>query len=133
MMLKNLPVYRALTDSIRDNMTLEELIDTFEKMCKLPVGTPDNLLFETGTFSFFGENMFYFSLVRQFQFADEDEYVQLHLDIQFPPSIKTAQLKRTTWWETAEDGFFEEVKNSQAFHCVKNATIAKIDVDIFET
>ena len=97
MMLKNLPVYRALTDSIRDNMTLEELIDAFEKMCKLPVGTPDNLLFETGTFSFSGEKMFYFSLVRQFQFADEDEYVQLHLDIQFPPSIKTAQLKRTTW------------------------------------
>ena len=58
--LEKLPVYQALRDSVDLDMSLDELIDAFAAMCKLPVGEPDDLLFETGTFDFTGKKLFYF-------------------------------------------------------------------------
>lgn len=69
-------------------MKLEELVDSFEKMCQRPIDTDDELLlYETGTFSFMGPSYFYFSLVRQFP-DGEGEYYQIHLDVLYEPSKK---------------------------------------------
>ena len=51
-----------LKNTITDDMTLEEIVDIFEKMCQTPVDE-DMILFETGTYNFTGEELFYFSLV----------------------------------------------------------------------
>ena len=131
--LKSLVVYRSLRDSIHDGMTLEEMIDAFAQMCKTPVGEPDDLLFETGTFDFTGEKLFYFSLVRQFKFMSEDEYIQLHLDVTYAPSIRTALLIKAKWDSQIDDDFFEMVKASSAFAAVKDATPVHVEVHISET
>lgn len=131
--LKSLRVYRILRDSIHDDMSLEEMIDAFALMCKTSVGDPDNLLFETGTYHFTGEKLFYFSLVRQFQFRSEDEYVQLHLDLTYTPSVKTALLFTTKWDSQVDGDFFEMVKSSRAFAVVKNLPPVKVDIHIEET
>lgn len=133
-MMESLVVYRQLQQTIHDGMTLDEMIDAFSQMCKTSVKEPDDLLFETGTFSFTGEKLFYFSLVRQFCFfTDTDEYVQLHLDVMYPLSPKTRLLKRSDWSSPQDEDFFKNVKNSTAYRTVSNTPYAKVEVWIGET
>lgn len=131
--LQKLVVYRTLRGSITEDMTLEQMVDAFEKMCEISVGEPDDLLFETGTYDFTGEKLFYFSLVRQFQFLDQDEYVQLHLDVLYQPSHKTALLRRATWGSLTEGNFFDMVRGSRAFQTVRELPILRVDVRVEET
>lgn len=131
--LQQLQVYRTLRDSVKEGMSLDELIDAFAAMCRLPVGDPDDLLFETGTYSFTGKKLFYFSLVRQFQFRSADEYVQLHLDVRYTPSPATARLCDTEWGSIHDGDFFDMVRSSKAYQMVRNQPIAQIEVRIDET
>lgn len=131
--LEQLPVYQTLRESVQEGMTLDELIDAFAAMCRIPVGEPDDLLFETGTFDFTGKARFYFSLVRQFQYQDEEEYVQLHLDVRYAPSNVTAGLSCTEWAILQECDFFDTVRSSAAYRTVKGLPIAEIEVYIEET
>lgn len=131
--LQKLVVYRTLKEAIRDGMTLEEMIDAFARMCEIPVGDPDDLLFETGSYNFTGEKMFHFCLVRQFQFLDEDEYVQLHLRVLYAPSARTALLYRVKWASLTKGDFFDMVKSSRAFKTVKEMPIAGVEIRVEET
>ena len=131
--LEQLPVFLALRDSIKDGMTLDEMIDAFVAMCRLSVGDPDDLLFETGTYNFTGKKLFYFSLVRQFQYKNGDEYIQLHLDICYTPSPATARICDTEWGSLLEGDFFDMVRSSTAYAKVKDQPIAIIEVRIEET
>ena len=131
--LEQLPVFLALRDSIKDGMTLDEMIDAFVAMCRLSVGDPDDLLFETGTYNFTGKKLFYFSLVRQFQYKNGDEYIQLHLDICYTPSPATARICDTEWGSLLEGDFFDMVRSSTAYEKVKDQHIASIEVRIEET
>ena len=132
-MLQRLVVYRSLRELVQDGMTLDELIDAFEKMCVHNVGEPDMLLFETGTYDFTGKKMFHFDLVRQFQFLNEDEFVQLHLTVLYEPSPKLALLRKIHWGEPEDGSFFSIVRNSRAYHAVMNLPIAQVRIDIHET
>ena len=69
-----------LQNRISDKSSLENIVDVFEEMCNIPI-KEDMILFETGTYSFTGEPMFNFSLVRQFP-NDEEEYYQIHLNVE---------------------------------------------------
>ena len=130
--LQRLVVYRTLRDSVKEDMTLGELIEAFSRMCSIGVGEPDDLLFETGTFSFTGEKLFYFSLVRQFQFLDDEEYVQLHLDVRYQPSPATALLQKSEWGQVGAN-FFDKVRNSTAYKALKDKPIAQVAVYVDET
>ena len=63
---------KYLQNRISDNSSLEDIVSVFEEMCSIPI-KEDMILFETGTYTFTGEPMFNFSLVRQFP-NDEEEY-----------------------------------------------------------
>ena len=131
--LQKLVVYRTLKASIHDSMTLEEMIDAFAEMCNISVGDPDDLLFETGDYNFTGEKKFHFSLVRQFQFLDDDEYVQLRLDVTYAPSVKTALCYTTKWGSLTSGDFFTMVKTSRSFRLVKDLPIAGVSIYVEET
>lgn len=131
--LEKLVVYRTLKASIHVGMTLEEMIDAFAEMCKISVGEPDDLLFETGNYNFTGEKMFYFSLARQFQFLDDNEYVQLRLEVTYAPSPKTALCYTTKWGSLTDGDFFAMVKGSRAFRIARGLPIAEVNVRIEET
>ncbi len=131
--LEQLVVYRTLRETIHDGMTLEEMVDAFAQMCSISVGEPDDLLFEVGTFGFDGETQFQFSLARQFEFLNEAEYVQLHLDVFYTPDRKTKSLHDIKWSATQDGDFFNMVKSSRAFRVVKDMPITKVDVYIGDT
>ena len=101
-------------------------------MCTLDVGDPDDLLFETGTYAFTGEKLFYFDLVRQFQFLDDDEYVQLRLSITCSPGSHTFGLHRTLWGKPGDDSFFQTVRASREYKVLKNLSF-KAEVRVEET
>lgn len=131
--LQHLTVYRILNDSIREDMTLEEMICAFETMCKTSVGEPDDVLFETGTYPFSGEKRFYFCLVRQFQFLDDNEYVQLHLEVTYEPRAKTNLLYNSKWGSPLDPEFYSMVKSSKAFRTVRELPMTGVKVWVDRT
>ncbi|ONH57035.1 hypothetical protein CcI49_26790 [Frankia sp. CcI49] len=59
----------------------------------------DGLLYQFGIFDFGGGSAFRLAPVRQFARFDDDEYIQVHLEIQFAPSANLAALgKHSEWW-----------------------------------
>ncbi|MBE3202480.1 hypothetical protein [Parafrankia irregularis] len=59
----------------------------------------DGLLYQFGIFDFGGGPAFYLDPVRQFARFDDDEYIQVHLEIQFSPSNDLAALgEHSEWW-----------------------------------
>ena len=131
--LKKLVVYRNLNASIHEGMTLDEMIDAFAAMCKTSVGDPDDILFETGTYSFSGEKEFTFSLVRQFKFLDHNEYVQLRLCVTYAPRLRTALLYKVKWIDPKTQDLVQMVKSSLPYKAVKNLPYRKVNIHIEET
>ena len=73
---------KFLKENIVNGMTLDDMINTFEKMYEMPIenvpADDDLVLFETGTYKWADEKpLFMISLVRQVP-NDEDEYIQIH-------------------------------------------------------
>lgn len=132
-LLENLVVYRALNESIREGMTLDEMIDAFAEMCEISVGEPDDLLFEAGTYAFDMKKKFYFSLVRQFKFMDDDEYVQLHLEVTYLPCAKTRLLYKAKWGSLTDGDFFGMVRSSRAYRVARELPIFHVNVYVDET
>lgn len=84
-----------LRNTITDKMTLKEIVDIFENACQL-MNEDDMILFETGTYNFTGEELFYFSLVKQVP-AEDDEYYQLHIDILYKPNAENRKFHSAVW------------------------------------
>lgn len=126
---------KYLKKAITADMTLSQLVDVFEDMCRLPAPSDeDSLLFETGVYSFTGETLFYFSLVRQLGgVKDKDEYLQIHLDIMFKTDEKNRGFDDPEWYEPIDEKAFEDIKNSEAFCYLSNSEIYKINIYAEET
>lgn len=124
-------VAEYLRNTITDKMTLKDIVDIFEQACQ-PMNEDDMILFETGTYSFTGEELFYFSLVKQV--PDEDnEYYQLHIDILYKPNAENRKLNTTVWNEDLEENIFDYIKNSEAFNCAQKDNYIKTDIYVDET
>lgn len=121
-----------LKNEISKNSNLDEIIDIFKKMCEIPIENSD-ILFETGTYSFTGTDMFYFSLVRQFDSEDNDEYTQIHVNALYEPNSESKELTDTVWDFQANEPIFDLIKNSASYNYVKNKKIADIQIYIDET
>lgn len=119
-----------LKNMIRDNMNIDEIIESFERWYS-PMEEESALLFETGTFDFTGKRQFYFSLVKQFP-AEDDEYYQIHTDILYNPDSENKAFSETFWDETGEE-IFDHIRNSKVFKYAQNHRYAKIEIYIDET
>lgn len=120
-----------LKRKITGDMTAEEIVAAFEKWYS-PMEEEDMLLFETGTFSFTGEPLFYFSLVKQIPNDEDDEYYQTHIDILYKPDAENKHFSDTFWDETGEE-IFAYIRNSDAFQYAKAHQFEKIEVYMEET
>ena len=117
-----------LNRKITGKMSLEDIIRAFESMCRLPVEN-DMILFETGTYSFSGEPLFYFSLVRQIP-SDEEEYVQIHLDVLYAPAQKNERYQSSIWNEELEENIFEYIRKSEVYREIKEDEYIKVNVSM---
>lgn len=115
-----------------EKKSLLELVNVFEQMCRNYESSNSMLLFETGTFNFGGNPMFYFSLVRQFP-NDDEEYFQVHLDVIFKADTLPEATSEAIWDIEMQGDFFEFVRSSEICNTLKNAEISEIDVYVDET
>ena len=127
-------ILEFIKKEIANKHNLDDLISAFEEMCEIPIEEEFEkmILFETGTYSFTGKPMFYFSLVRQYP-NEEEEYYQLHLDIMFGPTPDNSSFEQTTWSFEIEDNIFDYIKKTKEYMCLKDIPIAKIEVYMDET
>ncbi len=133
---KNKNILDLLKDEVADKQCLDDLVSAFENMCKISIESENEdemmILFETGTFSFSGTPMFYFSLVRQYP-NEEDEFYQLHLDIIYELSSDNRAYEQATWSFEIEENIFEYIRRSEEYLLLKDVSIGKIDVYVDET
>jgi len=120
-----------LQNRISDKSSLEDIVDVFEEMCNMSV-KEDMILFETGTYSFTGEPMFNFSLVRQFP-NDEEEYYQIHVDVLYMPTEENKDFVRTIWNEDIEENIFDYIKKTLEFSFCKDKEFSKVEIYLDET
>lgn len=127
----NEELLRMLQNEISDNSNLEDIVDVFERMCSIPI-EEDLILFETGTYSFTGEPLFYFSLVRQFPNEDE-EYYQIHVDVLYVSTNDNKCYKQSVWNDQCEESIFTYIKKSQEYEHCKDTVFNKVNIFIDET
>ena len=120
-----------LQNKISDQTSLEDIVNVFKKMCSIPI-KDDMILFETGTYSFTGEPMFYFSLVRQFPNSQE-EYYQIHVDVMYAPSEESQNYHQATWNIDIEENLFDFVKKSREYNFCKDRIISNTKIYLDET
>ena len=122
---------KFLQNRISDKSSLDDIVDVFEEMCNIPV-KEDMILFETGTYSFTGEPMFYFSLVRQFP-NDEEEYYQIHVDVLYVSTAENKNFEQNIWNEDIEENIFSYIKKTSEFSFCKNKEFSKVEIYLDET
>ena len=120
-----------LQSRISNKSSLENIVDVFEEMCNIPI-KEDMILFETGTYSFTGEKMFNFSLVRQFPNAEE-EYYQIHVDVLYMPTEENKDFERTIWNEDIEENIFNYIKKTPEFSSCRDKEFSKVEIYLDET
>ena len=121
----------CLKNNISINKSLDEIINIFEEMCKIPI-QEDLLLNEYGVYDFTGEDMFYYDLVRQYP-DGEDEYFQLRVSIMFSPDEENRSLEDTLWSDDSDENFFEHIKKSDGYAYAKAHEFKSIDIRIDQT
>ena len=117
--------------NISTNNSLDEIINTFEEMCKTPI-EEDLLLNEYGVYGFTGEDLFYYDLVRQYP-DGEDEYFQLRVSIMFSPDEENRFLQDTLWSDDSDENFFDYIKKSDGYAYAKAHEFKSIDIRIDQT
>lgn len=122
---------KYLQNKISDKSSLENIVNVFEEMCNIPV-KEDMILFETGTYSFTGEPMFYFSLVRQFP-NDEEEYYQIHVDVLYVSTAENKNFEQNIWNEDIEENIFSYIKKTSEFSFCKNKEFSRVEIYLDET
>ena len=122
---------KQLKEVINEDASVQDIVDRFEEMCREPIDN-DMILFESGTFSFTGEELFCFSLVRQFP-NEEEEYYQIHVDVLFETNDENKTLSESVWNEDIEENIFEYVRKSESFSYAVSDTYKRVDVYMDET
>lgn len=132
------PMYleKELKDAITEGMTLDEMLDAFREVCQIPVEIEDNdddiLLFETGAYDFTEEDLFYFSVTRQFP-DESDEYYQLHLDVVYQVTSENKKLSSCSWSDEIDGDFFNYIRSTKDYSAIKEQAIVKIDIYMDQT
>ena len=124
-------IVEQLKNRIIDAMELKDIVDVFEEACQ-PMNEEDMILFETGTFDFTGEDLFYFSMVKQAP-AEDDEYCQLHVDVLYKTNSENKKFSTAVWDDALEENIFDYIRNSKAFNYAQNDNYVSVDIYADET
>ena len=127
---------KFLKKNIQSSMTLEEMINVFEEMSKLPIKTDDDtLLLDTCYYdpTFSGKIVHSFSLVRQVP-DSKGEYYQLCLEITLETQEAEIAFPAPIWSDAIEgQDFFVVVRNSLPYQQAIKQKIIKTEVHLDRT
>lgn len=135
---KSLNLARVLNRALKKSrfpqtLDLMAAIEAFEEICRIKiVSESDDLLFETGEYTFTGETMYYFSLTRQFDTpeTDDSEFMQLKLDILFAPDERLAAHCVIEWSDDDFADFFAMVRQSEILSLIQESAYRPIKYEV---
>ena len=120
-----------LKESVREGMSLSEIIDIFKEMSQIPTNCEEDWIeFETGTFT--SQPMFYFTLERIFHHKDEKHHA-ICLEVMYMPNEENAKLDEN---QSSDDllrfgegkDILEYIKASKSFRCAQNEEIFQVNI-----
>ena len=127
---------KFLKKNIQSSMTLQEMINVFEEMSRIPIQTDDDtLLLDTCYYdpTFSGKIVHIFSLVRQVP-DKKGEYYQLRLEITLETQETEFSFPNPIWSDAIEEqDFFEVVRNSTSYQQAINQKIIKAEIHLDRT
>lgn len=123
-------IVENLKQKINNRTPLDEIIEIFCEECGIDFPEKD-FLFETGLYQFTCDEEYYFSLVMQYK-DNGDEYVLLHTDVVYPPSMKYEDFSSCEWIEDINE-FKQFVLSSEEYRMLQTEPIFKVDIYIEET
>lgn len=126
--MKNL--VENLKQKLNNRTSLEEIVDIFCEECSAEL-PENNFLIETGLYQFTCDEEYYFSLVLQYKDSG-DEYIQLHTDVVYPPSMKYEDFASCEWIEDINE-FKQFVLASEEYRLLQTEAIFKVDIYSEET
>ncbi|MCC8129250.1 MAG: hypothetical protein LIO51_04865 [Clostridiales bacterium] len=119
-----------LKGAVTDGMTLDELVDAFERMCQIPIAD-DSVRLDTGRVSLNGERLFRFSMVRVFPIehpSEDKEYTQIHLDILYPAKRLNWSMPNSVWSDQLNQSIFSYIRSSKAFGLARQENILGVKI-----
>ena len=126
-------IVKKLKEKVSINNTLVELIDIFREVCEPNFVEYDDIyLFETGVYNFSGDDLFYFSLVLQYQNPGDDEYMQIHFNITYLLIKELQLMENNIVWSEDVDDFWSTIKTSNAFEYIISRNLKINNIEIYE-
>ena len=131
---EEMEIYRNLRNAVTEESTLEEILNAFSEMCKIPVETQSEMfLYEVYPSEFEGEKHLNLHIVRQVDEPGTDEYIQLHLDIIYLLDEDMTAFRETTWFDRDAEGFVEHIRNGAVYQTLIDKPIQERYVSISST
>ena len=121
---ENMEIYQHLRNAVTDDSTLEEMVDAFWEMSKIPVETTTEMfLYEVYTYEYEGTAYLNCHIVRQVDEPDTDEFIQLHMDILYLLDEDISDFHETIWFEADADGFIDHIRSGTIYQTLIGKTI----------
>jgi hypothetical protein len=110
-------VYQYLSKEISSESTPDQIISAFSQMCKMPVACRDDMIL-VELLPDSESNSYSIHLVRQFEFSNSYEYVQLHISIDYNTDSQYELPKVSRWFDTANTDIEDFLMQNKAFDAV---------------
>lgn len=101
-----------------EGMTLDEVLDTFQSMCQIPLGH-DYILYEAGAYAFNLEPGFYVCLARQYR-DSEGVSKQIHMKLKYTLDPENRGLGECVWNDELDEDIFSYIKRSETYDLLKD-------------
>lgn len=116
--LESMEVYQFLSQAVHEDTTPDEAIEAFARMCEIPVKCRDDQILIECRYSEYSDS-FNIHIVRQFEFSDSLEYVQLHLDLTYSAEEMTEYPNSLAWYDTGNVDIRDILTQWDAFAAVE--------------
>lgn len=131
---EEMEIYQQLHGAVTEDSSLEEIINAFSEMCKIPVATSTEMfLYEVYSYEFEAEAFLNCHIVRQVDDPGTDEFIQLHLDIIYRLEEDIAGFEETTWFEEDPEGFVQHIRSGSIYQTLLGKPIHERYVSIDST
>lgn len=131
---EEMEIYRQLRGAVTDESSLEEMLNAFGEMCRIPVETTTEMfLYEVYSYESDGKEYLMCHIVRQVDEPGSDEYIQLCLDIEYLLDEDLVDFKETTWIEADASGFLHHIRSGEIYKTLTAKPIHQRYVAIYAT
>lgn len=128
---EDLEIYQSLKGAINENDTLEQIVDTFAKVCEPLLDDSDNRYqYETIAYDVDGTNYLKLHLATQFKVPVYTGTLQLNLVLVYQVDEDLTEFEENKWIDHDFDAFIDYIKSSNIFQKLTGKTVDSYNITI---